>query len=159
MSLKEMETLTGKILMGLLRLLQLVLACAVIGLYGQYLNWASQRNEHADGRWVWAVVVGSLSALTAIIYAIPFFPLRFFFIWDIIIWMFWLIVFGIFAKLYIHEDPEGDHQIQQMRDAVWLDLINWILWLFSAVVGFFYFYKYRNQRTTWTSRARENTKV
>jgi hypothetical protein len=145
--------------MGVLRLLQLVLACAVIGLYGQYLRWANNAGEHADGRWIWAVVVGGLSALTAIIYAIPYFPLRFFFIWDVLLFFFWLIVFAIFANLYIHEDPEGNHHIEQMRDAVWLDLVNWILWLISALVGFFYFWKYRNQRTTYTSRARENTKV
>jgi len=159
MSLKSVETLTGKIILGILRLLQLVLGCAVIGLYGQYLHWAAQQHEHADGRWIWAVIVASLSALTAIIYALPFFPLRFFFIWDCLLFFFWLVVFAIFAKLYIHEDPEGSHQIQQMRDAVWLDLVNWILWMISAVVGFFYFYKYRHERTTYTSRARENTKV
>jgi hypothetical protein len=145
--------------MGVLRLLQLVLACAVIGLYGQYLRWANNTGEHADGRWIWAVVVGGLSALTAIIYAIPYFPLRFFFIWDILLFCFWLTVFAIFAKLYIHEDSEGNRHIEQMRDAVWLDLVNWILWLISAFVGFFYFWKYRNQRTIYTSRARENTKV
>lgn len=50
----------------MLRLLQLVLACAVIGLYGQYLRAATKANEKADGRWIWAVIVGGLSALTAV---------------------------------------------------------------------------------------------
>ncbi|KAK6542680.1 hypothetical protein TWF694_006624 [Orbilia ellipsospora] len=156
MSLKTIETLTGKIILGILRLLQLVLACAVIGLYGKYLSRATDAHEHADGRWVWAVVVGGLSALTAIIYSLPFFPLRFFFIWDILLFIFWLTVFAIFASLYMHEDPEGNYDIEQMRDAMWLDLVNWILWLISSCVEFWYFWRYRHQRTMLTGRAREN---
>jgi len=159
MSIKVVQTLTGKIILGVLRVLQLVLACAVIGLYGKYLSRAQDAHEHADARWVWAVVVASLSAITAIIYSLPFFPLRFFFIWDILLFIFWLTVFGIFAKLFVNEDPEGNHDIEQMRDAMWLDLVNWLLWLISALVGFWYFWRYRNQRTTLTGRARENTKV
>lgn len=159
MSWKSIQTTTGRIILGVLRLLQLVLACAVIGLYGKSLRAADKANEKADGRWIWAVVVGGLSALTAIFYALPFWPLRFFFVWDVLLWIFWLTVFAIFAKMYIHEDPENNHQIEQMRDAVWLDLVNWILWLISAFVEFFYFWKYRNQRTKLTGRARENTKV
>ncbi|KAF3903549.1 hypothetical protein AA313_de0201988 [Arthrobotrys entomopaga] len=156
MSLKAIESLTGRIILGILRLLQLVLACAVIGLYGKYLSRATDADEHADGRWVWAVVVGGLSALTAIFYSLPFFPLRFFFIWDILLFIFWLTVFAIFASLYMHEDPEGNHDIEQMRDAMWLDLVNWILWLISALVGFWYFWRYRHQKTMLTGRGREN---
>jgi len=159
MSWKQIQTTTGRITLAVLRLLQLVMACAVIGLYGQSLHAADKANEKADARWVWAVVVGGLSALSAIIYALPWTPLRFFFIWDVILFICWLTVFAIFAKLYIHEDPENNHQIEQMKDAVWLDLVNWMLWLISAGVEFFYFWKYRNQRTSLTGRARENTKV
>ncbi|KAF3902132.1 hypothetical protein ABW21_db0204623 [Orbilia brochopaga] len=158
MSLKAVQSLTGRIILGILRLLQLVLACAVIGLYGRYLHRATQAHENADGRWIWAVVVGGLSGITAILYSLPFWPLRFFFIWDVLLFIFWLTVFGIFAKLYIHEDAEGNSDIERMRDAMWLDLVNWILWLISAAVGFWYFWRYRNQPTTLTGRARENTK-
>ncbi|KAJ6260711.1 hypothetical protein Dda_4940 [Drechslerella dactyloides] len=156
MSLKAVQTTTGRIILGILRLLQLALALGVIGLYGRYLHRASQANEHADGRWIWAVVVGGLSGITAILYSLPFWPLRFFFIWDCLLFFFWLIVFGIFAGLYMHEDPEGNKDIERMRDAMWLDLVNWILWLVSAVVGFWYFWRYRHQRTMLTGRGREN---
>ncbi|EPS38821.1 hypothetical protein H072_7434 [Dactylellina haptotyla CBS 200.50] len=156
MSIHVMHTLARKIALGILRLVQLVLACAVIGLYGKYLARASEVHERADGRWVWAVVVASLSAITSIIYSLPFFPLRFFWIWDILLFIFWLTVFGIFAKLFMKEDPEGNHDIEQMRDAMWLDLVNWLLWLVSAVVGGWYFWRYKNQRTTLTGRGMEN---
>jgi len=156
MSLKAIQSTTGRIILGVLRILQLVLACAVIGLYGKYLSRADKADEKADGRWIWAVIVGGLSAITAIFYSLPFFPLRWFFVWDIVLFIFWMVVFAIFAKMYISEDPEGSHDIEQMKDAVWLDLVNWMLWLISAVVGFWYFWKYRNQKTTFTSRAKEN---
>ncbi|RVD81318.1 uncharacterized protein DFL_009185 [Arthrobotrys flagrans] len=158
MSLKAIRTLTGRIILGILRLLQLALACAVIGLYGKYLARATDAGEHADARWIWAVVVGGLSIVTAILYSLPFWPLRFFFIWDIVLFICWLTVFAIFASLYMHEDPEGNHDIEQMRDAMWLDLVNWLLWLVSSVVGGWYFWKYRNERTRLSGRARENTK-
>ncbi|KAF3939747.1 hypothetical protein ABW19_dt0208841 [Dactylella cylindrospora] len=156
MSLKAIESLTGRIILGILRLIQLVLACAVVGLYGKYLDRATKADESADARWIWAVVVGGLSALTAIIYSLPFFPLRWFFVWDIVLFICWTTVFGIFAKLYLDEDPEGNHDIEQMRDAMWLDLVNWILWLISSLVGFWYYWRYRNQKTKLTSRAKEN---
>ncbi|EWC48086.1 hypothetical protein DRE_02665 [Drechslerella stenobrocha 248] len=159
MSLKAIQTMTGRIILGILRILQLVLACAVIGLYGKYLSRASKADEKPDGRWIWAVAVGGLSALTSILYALPFWPLRWFFIWDIILFMSWLTVFGIFAGLYLNEDPEGNTDIQQMRSAVWLDLTNWVLWLISSCVGFWYFWRHRHQRTALTGRARENAKV
>lgn len=72
-----------------------------------------------------------------ILYSLPFWPLRFFFIWDCVLFVFWMVVFAIFAKMYIHEDAEGDTRIQQMKDAVWLDLVNWMLWLVSAIGKFF----------------------
>ncbi|KAK6510118.1 hypothetical protein TWF481_004831 [Arthrobotrys musiformis] len=77
MSLKAVQTLTGRIILGILRALQLVLACAVIGLYGKYLSRASEADEHADARWIWGVVVGGLSAVTAV----SFFLLSLFFGW------------------------------------------------------------------------------
>ena len=47
----------------------------------------------------------------------------------------WIAVFGIFGKMYIHEDPEGDAGVQRMKNAVWVDLVNVFLWLISAIYG------------------------
>ncbi|KAK6510116.1 hypothetical protein TWF481_004829 [Arthrobotrys musiformis] len=104
----------------------------------------------------WPAVVSN--PFSMILYSLPFWPLRFFFLWDITLFICWLTVFAIFASLYMHEDPEGNHDIEQMRDAMWLDLVNWLLWLVSSVVGGWYFWKYRNQKTSLSGRARENTK-
>lgn len=40
----------------------------------------------------------------------------------------WLILFGIFAKMYLPEHPEGDLDIVRMKHAAWVDLVNLLLW-------------------------------
>ena len=65
----------------------------------------------------------------------------------------WVAVFGIFGKMYIHEDPEGDSGVRRMKNAVWVDLINMLLWLVSALVGAFLFFKNKGHRSLHTGRA------
>jgi len=62
-------------------------------------------------------------------------------------------VFGIFGKMYIKEDPEGDAGIKRMKAGVWVDLTNMLLWLIAALVKLFWFLKARSSRTTFTGRA------
>ena len=68
-----------------LRFCQFIMGITVIGLYGQELNAARIAHVYADGRWVYAVVVGTLAALTALIFMIPFLPSYRIFPWDIIL--------------------------------------------------------------------------
>lgn len=136
-----------------IRILQFVLALAVCGLYGTDLNNARMNDKYADPKWVYAVVIASFSAITCIVYAIPFIKSHLFFAWDTILFILWVAVFGIFGKMYIHEDPEGDSGIQRMKNAVWVDLVNMLLWLSSAAYSTFLFFKYRNTRSLHTGRA------
>lgn len=46
--------------------------------------------------------------------------------------VFWLTLFGIFGKMYLAEDPEGQEGIVRMKHAVWVDLVNLLLWCGSA---------------------------
>jgi hypothetical protein len=103
---------------------------------------------------VYAVVVGSLSAISSLIYMIPIIiRLPLLFIWDTILFIFWIAVFGVFGKLYIHTDAQGDSGIQRMKNAVWIDLINALLWLGSAIGMLIYFTKQMGGRTRFTGRA------
>jgi len=138
------------------RLLQIIFALTVVGLYGVDLHKANRENKYSDGKWVYAVVVGSLSAPTALAYLVPFVHrIPFLFIWDTILFILWITLFGIFGKLFIHENPEGNGGIKRMKNAVWVDLVNALLWLFSAVGMAAYWWKARNgTRTKWTGRAR-----
>lgn len=65
----------------------------------------------------------------------------------------WTAVFGIFGKLFIHEDPEGDSDIQRAKNAVWVDLINMLLWLVTAVAGGLMFFRNRGGKSLHTGRA------
>ena len=65
----------------------------------------------------------------------------------------WTAVFGIFGKLYIHENPEGDGGVKRMKNSVWIDLINMLLWLVTAVMAAVVFFTMRGGRSLHTGRA------
>jgi len=142
------------ILHSIFRFFQLVLALTVCGLYGVDLHKANKEHKYSDGKWVFAEVVASLSAVTALLYIIPFASrIPFAFIWDTILFILWISLFGLFGKMYIHERPEGDSGVQRMKNAVWIDLVNAILWLVSAV-GMGVYFVTKGRRSTWTGRAK-----
>ena len=64
----------------------------------------------------------------------------------------WVAVFGVFGKLYIDEEPDR-LGIQRMRNAVWVDLINMLLWFISTVYGVTMFIRNRKHATLHTGRA------
>jgi len=132
------------------RFIQMILAVAVIGLYAQDLNRAAKEGKYSDGKWVLATVVGSLSAVTALAYAVVLFltsnlAVAVFFAWDLILFILWAAVFGIFGKLYIGTKVEMEPGIQRMKNAVWVDLTNLILWFITAIWGLWMFFSARRR--------------
>lgn len=55
--------------------------------------------------------------------------------------------------MYIHENPEGDGGVKRMKNAVWIDLINMLLWLVTAVYGMVMFFFFRRGKSLHTGRA------
>ncbi|KAI0487386.1 hypothetical protein F4859DRAFT_464769 [Xylaria cf. heliscus] len=153
MGLRDMAM--SYVLFSILHVVQFVLALTVIGLYGTDLDRARKAGVYADGKWVYAVVVASLSAVTTILYLIPFF-LRFAAvpIWSFILFTLWIVLFGIFGNLYIHEDPEGNKDIQRMKNAVWVDLANALLWLIGTAAAMAYYWLHRQRNSRFTGRAK-----
>jgi len=141
---------------SIFRFIQIILALAVCGLYGVDLNKANKEHKYTDGKWAFAEVTASLSAVTALLYLIPFIcriPLLF--IWATILFILWVAVFGIFGNLYIKANAQGDSGILRMKHAVWIDLVNMLLWLISAIGMAIFWVKHRGSgRTKWTGRAR-----
>lgn len=133
---------------------QFVLAITVCGLYGTDLHNAASQGKYMDSKWVYAEVVGGLSAFTTLLYLIPFI-LRspFVWIWNTILFVLWLALFATFASMYIHENPEGDADIQRMKNAVWVDLTNTLLWLITSIAAFAYWWSHRERQTRFTGRA------
>jgi hypothetical protein len=70
---------------------------------------------------VFAEVVGGLSAITAIVYMIPVVVRRappLLFAWDVIVFLLWVVLFGIFGKVW-HLSLTSFPSISEVYDA-WL---------------------------------------
>ncbi|KAI1771646.1 hypothetical protein F4818DRAFT_197667 [Hypoxylon cercidicola] len=145
----------GYLLFCVLHFFQFILAVTVCGLYGVDLQRARSQGKYVDGNWVYAEVVGALAALTAILYLVPFI-LRFaaVTVWSFILFVLWIALFGLFGNMYIHEDPEGNSDIQRMKNAVWVDLANALLWLIGFVASAAYWWTHRDRRSRFTGRAK-----
>ncbi|KAG7291496.1 hypothetical protein NEMBOFW57_001515 [Staphylotrichum longicolle] len=143
------------LLFVLLHVSQFILAVTVCALYGVDLDRARKAGVHADGKWVYAEVVGGLSALTAVLLCVPYI-LRFALVWawNLILFILWIALFGIFGRMYINENPEGNGDITRMKNAVWVVLASAILWLIGVLAHFIYWWGHRDRRTRFTSRAR-----
>lgn len=76
---------TGLIANIAFRLVQLVVALVVAGLYGKDLQRATKMKQSADSRWVYAEVVAGFTAITAIVYMVPKIQSFMFWIWDVIL--------------------------------------------------------------------------
>lgn len=59
----------------------------------------------------------------------------------------------LYFQMYIDEDPEGDGDIKRMKDAVWVDLINMLLWLVATLAAGGYWLKHRETKSRFTGRA------
>jgi len=142
-----------------LRFLQLIFAIAVIGLYAQDLNKARKEKKYSDGKWVFATVVGSFSAVTALIFMIipiliSYWTVAILFAWDLILFILWCAVFGLFGSMYIHANAQMDSGVQRMKNAVWIDLICLLLWFITGLLGAIGFWRGKNNRSLHTGRAR-----
>ena len=134
-----------------LRLLQFVLGLVVIGLYGQHLT-TTDASEHGykpmDARWLYAVITGAIAALTALVYMALMFALRSrtplvrrtrlllpVLVWEGVVWVLWLVCFGIFGRLFLakHHGHDAGEWEEKMFRAVWVDLASWVVWGVSLV--------------------------
>ncbi|KAF4974753.1 hypothetical protein FZEAL_8387 [Fusarium zealandicum] len=154
MGIKDMAF--SYLLFSVLHFFCFVLALTTIGLYGTDIHHANQQGKYSDSKWVYGVVVGTISAVTCLVYFIPL-VLRLGGIiiaaWDMILFILWIALFGVFGKMYIHEDAEGDGDVQRMKNAVWVDLTSALLWLFATLAAFAHWFKTRDTRSTFTGRA------
>ncbi|KAF2158996.1 hypothetical protein M409DRAFT_30531 [Zasmidium cellare ATCC 36951] len=139
-----------------LRFLQFILAITVAGLYGVDLANAHKAGAYTDGKWVFAEVVAGMSAVTCLIYGACFFiPGEKFFAWDWVLFILWTALFGLFGNIYIGAKPTPEqHGQQRMKNAVWVDLVNMLLWLASAIYSTIIFWRSRNNRTLHTGRGK-----
>lgn len=136
------------------RSLQFILAIVACGFYGNRVD-ADRKEHHGFApEWLFAITVAGLSAMTAILFiavgscsSIPFIGSKMkilktyrAFAWDTILFIAWLVVFGIFAAIFLKrpdDKPFKGSSVRTMKTAVWVDLVNSFLWMVSAMYGCF----------------------
>ncbi|GAB7362889.1 hypothetical protein MBLNU230_g3191t1 [Neophaeotheca triangularis] len=144
----------GAIIRLVLRFLQFVFALTVAGLYGVDLHNANKVDAYTDGKWVFAEVVAGLAAVTVIVYAVPFIKSYWGFGWDWIMFILWTAVFGVFGRIYIPANPTPEqHGQHRMKNAVWIDLVNMLLWFVTAIYSTVIWWRSRVSTTMHTGRA------
>ncbi|KAJ5104950.1 hypothetical protein NUU61_002297 [Penicillium alfredii] len=154
-------------IMSGVRFLQFVFGLTVIGLYGRDVRHDHETDGTWHAKWVFALIAAFLATVTAIVHmAIPFCMRRVKknaslaaspmpglllpqFAWEFVLCVLWLVLFGVFGKMYIgvHASAaDGDKKmkeamtaalgdadkIDRMRHAVWIDLINLAMWALTA---------------------------
>ncbi|KAK5724929.1 hypothetical protein LTR17_013418 [Elasticomyces elasticus] len=161
--------LPGALARIFLRFLQLVFAITVAGLYGVDLHMVrdaqAQDTSHTFvySRWVFAEVVAILSIITVLVYAVPFIKSWWGFAWDWCLFILWTALFSVFARVFIplpgsansYPDPKAPIVpiIIRMKHAVWIDLVNMLLWLITAIYTTFIWFRNRGSgRTLHTGR-------
>lgn len=131
-----------------LRFLQFVFGLTVIGLYGRDVHHDHSHNHETHSQWVYALVAAFLATTTALVSLVKLFIMRKLkaasnpalllpqFVWEFVLCVLWLALFGVFGKMYIGVHPKEDaadaSKINRMRHAVWIDVINLGFWVISA---------------------------
>lgn len=132
--------------------LQFLFAIIAIGFYGNRVDAESKAGDGVSAEWIYAVLIASLSAVTAVLFvvaspmsALPFIggKLNIFktykaFPWDLFLFIAWIVVFGIFGGIFLKrkdDDVYKGSNTSAMKGAVWIDFVNALLWLVSGVYG------------------------
>ena len=85
------------------------------------------RTPILTARQVFAVVVGSMSAITALVFGIisifaQYRAIAMLFAWEWILVILWAAVSGLFGSMYFDEKTEMDHGIKSMKTAAAFDM-------------------------------------
>ena len=100
---------------------------------------------HAPASWVYAEVVSCLSIITCIVYLSATVKHVAWCTWDAVLGVLWAAQTGVFGNIYYgggHEKSQEDDfnatataSVSHMRVAVWIDLVNMILWVATTVLS------------------------
>lgn len=122
-----------------LRTLQFVLAVTVAALYGVDLAHATKTNIHARPEWVYAEFVAAVSVITCAVHCFVTVVHVTWSTWDGVLFVLWMAQVGVFGTIYVSDQPANYEEfatsVTRMRVAVWINLINMLLWLVTFVLG------------------------
>jgi len=134
----------------IVRSLQFILALVAVGVYGKRLaadRAPDSKTDSLSPEWIFAVAVSTLAAGTALLFALAT-PLALLsarlethkaWAWDFLLALFWLIAFGVFARIFLKRtDEQGEYKGAStglMKTMLWVDLTCAILWIVSGSYG------------------------
>jgi hypothetical protein len=120
--------------------IQLIFALIIVGMYGHRVDEDRQESHLQSAAWMYGTVVAGASAITAVVYCIPFVPVYRLWVVDAVLSVGWLVVFGVFAGIFLHRESGTDYEgtsVRLMKVAVWIDLVNVLLWMATTGWGVF----------------------
>ncbi|CAG9975195.1 unnamed protein product [Clonostachys byssicola] len=146
--LKTFEVIPRLVCRGL----QFVFALIACGFYGNRVDADRKAADGFSAEWIFAILVAGMSAVTALTFlgvatlgALPVIGSRLkvlktyrAFVWDGILFICWLVVFGVFAGIFLKRDSDEPYKgasTTAMKTAVWVDLVNVVFWLITLVYG------------------------
>ncbi|OAR01711.1 hypothetical protein LLEC1_03260 [Akanthomyces lecanii] len=155
--LSRLNMSKGYLAFAVVHFLLFVLGLAIIGLYATDVQRWRETHQHVQSKWVFAIIVGSLSSITCIAYLVPFVFHALGFIapiWNLVLFILHITLFGVFAKLFLHANTSRNGAVMRMKNAIWVDLTAALLWLLVTLGSAGYWWKHRDVRTRFTGRAR-----
>ena len=143
-----------------LRGTQAILSLTALSLYATALA----KSPEGNSAYIYALVCCTITLLTLVIYAIPSFPTRKFFLWDFCMAVLWAALSGYFGMIYLNRDGEGQENGGQgdnaaMRAAVGIDLVVMVCWVMSCLLGCVGYCKARLQARRQRKEDREAGKM
>jgi hypothetical protein len=124
---------------AVLRAIQFIFAIIVAGLYGVDLSHATSINAHARSEWIYAEFVAAVSCMTCLLHCFATVTGVGWCAWDGVLVILWLAQVGVFGTIFYPETSSGygaaTLSVARMRAAVWMCLINMVLWFLTTVLG------------------------
>jgi hypothetical protein len=120
--------------------IQLIFGLIVAGLYGHRVDEDRKAGSPQSAAWVFALFVAGASCVTCFVFALPMIKFHRLFAVDLTLFVLWIAVFGTFAAIFLKRHDGDDYEgtsVTAMKMAVWVDLVNCLLWLITGAYGCF----------------------
>ncbi|KAL0942840.1 uncharacterized protein CTRU02_200726 [Colletotrichum truncatum] len=131
----------------ILRAAELAFAAIVTGITGAYLHANDQASSWDNGRFIYTIVVSSISMLFALIWLLPFSGSFVHWPMDLFLSILWFVSFGLLVNLigdgcgpvfdWSNVSPRGD-SCGRHKANIAFTFLSAICWLVSALIGLFW---------------------
>jgi len=144
----------------ILRVLQLICAAIVAGIVGDYIDDTRRARGYTGDRFIYTIIVASLSLFASVVLLIPFTATFTIFPLDLLLFVLWLVAFSLLADFIAPLNctwgswslgPEyylSDHTIdacQRWKAGLAFCFISSMLWLLSALLAMWIVWRHKDR--------------